>query len=157
MAQEYSDIEVNNESQKKKRKKLNRKTGFYYSFLTIVLIFCLIQIGYGAILNITKIISYQGKKAVLEDVLKKAQIRNQDLKSEKKVITSDNSLEGIARNNLKMAGEDEVLIIINKKVEEPKKKKSKFEFIKKLRFFKQEEKPAEPTGKIYIPQEVVEE
>ena len=31
------------------------------------------------------------------------------------MVTSDNSLEGIARNNLKMAGEDEVLIIINKK------------------------------------------
>lgn len=157
MTPENSDIEVNSDNQKRKRKRMNKKTGFYYSFLTIVLIFCLIQIGYGAILNITKIISYQGKKSVLEDVLKKAQVRNQDLKSEKKVITSDNSLEGIARNNLKMASEDEVLIIINKKVEEPKKKKSKFEFLKKLPFLKKEEKPAEPTGKIYIPQEVVEE
>ncbi len=157
MTPEHSDIEVNNESLKRKRKKISRKTGFYYSFLTIVLVFCLIQIGYGAILNITKIISYQGKKVTLEKALKNAQIRNQDLKSEKKVITSDNSLEGIARNNLKMAGEDEVLIIINKKVEEPKKKKSKFDFIKNLPFFKKKEKPVEPTGKIYIPQEVVEE
>lgn len=157
MTPEHSDIEVNNESLKRKRKKISRKTGFYYSFLTIVLVFCLIQIGYGAILNITKIISYQGKKVTLEKALKNAQIRNQDLKSEKKVITSDNSLEGIARNNLKMAGEDEVLIIINKKVEEPKKKKSKFDFIKILPFFKKKEKPVEPTGKIYIPQEVVEE
>ena len=40
-------------------------------------------------------------------------MRNQDLKSEKRMVTSDNSLEGIARNNLKMAGEDEVLILIN--------------------------------------------
>lgn len=157
MTPEHSDIEVNNESLKRKRKKISRKTGFYYSFLTIVLVFCLIQIGYGAILNITKIISYQGKKVTLEKALKNAQIRNQDLKSEKKVITSDNSLEGIARNNLKMAGEDEVLIIINKKVEEPKKKKSKFDFIKNLPFFKKKEKSVEPTGKIYIPQEVVEE
>ena len=157
MTPEHSDIEVNNESLKRKRKKISRKTGFYYSFLTIVLVFCLIQIGYGAILNITKIISYQGKKVTLEKALKNAQIRNQDLKSEKKVITSDNSLEGIARNNLKMAGEDEVLIIINKKVEEPNKKKSKFDFIKNLPFFKKKEKPVEPTGKIYIPQEVVEE
>ena len=157
MTPEHSDIEVNNESLKRKRKKISRKTGFYYSFLTIVLVFRLIQIGYGAILNITKLISYQGKKVTLEKALKNAQIRNQDLKSEKKVITSDNSLEGIARNNLKMAGEDEVLIIINKKVEEPKKKKSKFDFIKNLPFFKKKEKPVEPTGKIYIPQEVVEE
>lgn len=99
----------------------NRKTGFYYSFLTLVLIFCLIQIGYGAILNISKIISYKSKTITLENVLKRAKMRNADLKAEKKMITSDNSLEGIARNNLKMAGQDEILIIINKKVEKPKK------------------------------------
>ncbi len=76
----------------------------------------MIQIGYGAILNVGKIISYQGKMVTLENLLKKSKMRNEDLKSEKKVVTSDNSLEGItARNNLKMAGEDEVLIIINQK------------------------------------------
>ena len=110
--------------QKKKQKANNKKhfkqTGFYYSFLTIALIFCLIQIGYGAIMNVSKIIAYQGKTVTLQNLLKKAQARNQDLKSEKKMVTSDNSLEGIARNNLKMAGEDEVLIIINQKVEQPK-------------------------------------
>ena len=152
MKQQNSDL---NNEQKEKNIKHSCKTGFYYSFLTIVLIFCLIQIGYGAILNVSKIISYQGKTVTLENLLKKAQIRNQDLKSEKKMITSDNSLEGIARNNLKMAGEDEVLIIINKKVEEPKKKKKTWKF--KNPFKKKEEKPAVPTGKIYIPQEVVEE
>lgn len=119
------------------------------------MIFCLIQIGYGAILNVTKIIAYQGKVVTLQNLLKKAQARNEDLKAEKKVVTSDNSLEGIARNNLKMAGEDEVLIIINKKVEEPKKKKKKWEF--KGFSFKKEKKQAEPVGNIYIPQEVVEE
>lgn len=150
--QQNSDL---NKEQQEKNIKHSRKTGFYYSFLTIVLIFCLMQIGYGAILNVSKIISYQGKTVTLENLLKKAQIRNQDLKSEKKMITSDNSLEGIARNNLKMAGEDEVLIIINKKVEEPKKKKKSWKF--KNPFKKKEEKPAIPTGKIYIPQEVVEE
>ncbi len=144
-----------NESEKKKSRKHSRKTGFYYSFFTIVLIFCLIQIGYGAILNVGKIISYQGKMVTLENLLKKAKMRNEDLKSEKKVVTSDNSLEGIARNNLKMAGEDEVLIIINQKVEEPKKKKNKWKF--KSFNFKKKEKPVEPAGEIYIPQEVVEE
>ncbi len=140
------------ERDKRKQRKHSRKTGFYYSFFTIVLIFCLIQIGYGAILNVGKIISYQGKMVTLENLLKKAKMRNADLKTEKKVVTSDNSLEGIARNNLKMAGEDEVLIIINQKVEEPKKKKNKWKFT-----FKKKEKQVEPTGEIYIPQEVVEE
>lgn len=144
-----------NKSERKKNRRHSQKTGFYYSFFTIVLIFCLIQIGYGAILNVGKIISYQGKMVTLENLLKNAKLRNEDLKTEKKVVTSDNSLEGIARNNLKMAGEDEVLIIINQKVEEPKKKKNKWIF--KGFTFKKKEKQDEPTGKIYIPQEVVEE
>ena len=147
----------NTKTKKKKKKRHSRKTGFYYSFLTIVLLFCLIQIGYGAILNISKIIAYQGKKVTLENLLKNTKARNQDLKSEKKLITSDNSLEGIARNNLKMAGEDEVLIIINQKVEEPEKKKKKWNIKDISSIFKKKEKPKEPEGKIYIPQEVVEE
>ena len=140
-----------------KRKKQSRKTGFYYSFFTIILIFCLIQIGYGAILNVSKIISYQGKMVTLQDLLKKAQMRNEDLKTEKKVVTSDNSLEGIARNNLKMAGEDEVLVIINKKVEEAPKPKKKWQFngfpFKKKEKFENANIPTEMN----LPPEVVEE
>lgn len=154
MAQKAETDKKQQKKEKRKHKNLSRKTGFYYSFLTIVLIFCLIQIGYGAILNVGKIISYQGKMHTLENLLKETQARNQDLKTEKKVVTSDNSLEGIARNNLKMASEDEVLIIINKKVEEPKKPKKKREF---KWFEKKKKQVEEPIGKIYIPQEVIEE
>jgi hypothetical protein len=93
----------------------------------------------------------------LQHLLKQAQSRNEDLKSEKKVVTSDNSLEGIARNNLKMAKEDEVLIIINKKIENPPKTKSKWHF-KGFRFNnKKQEEPQEQGGNVYIPPEVVEE
>ncbi len=137
--------------------KARRKIGFYYSFLTIVLLFCLIQIGYGAILNISKIISYQGKAVTLENLLKQAQLRNEDLKAEKKMVTSDNSLEGIARNNLKMAGQDEVLVIINKKVEKPQKKKKLFNF-KNLNFIKHKEEPQEQMPEIpEIPENMEEE
>ena len=154
-------LEKPNKPIKKKKQKgraYNRKTGFAYSFFTIVLIFCLIQIGYGAILNVGKIISYKGKMITLEKLLHQAQARNQDLKNEKKVVTSDNSLEGIARNNLKMAGEDEVLIIINKKVEPPVKKKKFWDFKnfwKKKNTENQEEDQS--ADEIYIPSEVVEE
>lgn len=144
----------NNISQAQKRR--NRKTGFYYSFLTIVLVFCLIQIGYGAILNISNIIAYQGKLNILKNVLKQAQLHNQDLKAEKKMVTSDNSLEGIARNNLKMAGKDEVLIIINKKVEQPTVKKEKW--YQKLKFNKKKSDVKIDNSQIpYIPQSVDEE
>lgn len=111
----------------KKRKKV--KKGFYYSFLTLVLMFCLIQVGFGAILNISKTISYKSKINTLEDVRDKAEARNQDLKQDIKLFSSMSTLEGIARNNLKMAGENEVLVIINNEPKETqaqdKKKQSK--------------------------------
>ena len=140
-----------------KRKRQERKEGFYYSFLTVILIFCLIQIGYGAILNISKIISYKAKTITLENLLKEAKQQNEDLKTEKKMITSDNSLEGIARNNLKMAGEYEVLIIINKKVETPKKKKSLLKSIKNFSLKKESTDNTKPPEQPYIPEEVIEE
>ena len=152
-----NEEQVNNErsERRKKRKKLNCGTKFYCPFFTIVLIICLFEIGYGAVLNVSKIFAYQWKQATLEDLLKKAQLRNKDLKAQKKVVTSDNSLEGIARNNLKMAGQDEVLIIINKKVEDTKTKKKTWN-LKNL-FKKKNSQNESMTENIYIPSEVVEE
>lgn len=157
LTENISEEQVNNErkERRKKRKKLQYGAKFYCPFFTFILIFCLLQIGYGAVLNVGKIFAYQGKQATLENLLKKAQLRNKDLKAQKKVITSDNSLEGIARNNLKMAGQDEVLIIINKKVEDTKTKKKTWN-LKNL--FKKKNSNNEPTTEnIYIPPEVVEE
>ena len=145
--------QLNNQNQKK----YSRKTGFYYSFLTIVLLLCLIDIGIGAIINVSKIVSYKGKCVTLENLLKKTQMHNEDLKAEKKMVTSDNSLEGIARNNLKMAGEDEVLIIINKKVETPKKKRHFWNLKGKFSFTKKQAKPEETNPNINIPQTMVDE
>ena len=152
-----NEEQVNNErsERRKKRKKLNCGTKFYCPFFTIILIICLFEIGYGAVLNVSKIFAYQWKQATLEDLLKKAQLRNKDLKAQKKVVTSDNSLEGIARNNLKMAGQDEDLIIINKKVEDTKSKKKNWN-LKNL-FKKKNSQNESMTENIYIPPEVVEE
>lgn len=104
--------------QRSKRHKT--KTKFYYSFLTVVLLFCLIQIGFGVILNISKTISYRAKIGTMEKIRDLAETRNQDLKQEIKMFSSMQSLEGIARNNLKMAGEDEVLILINNNTQDVK-------------------------------------
>ncbi len=95
------------------QRRSKNKTGFYYSFLTLVLLFCLIQIGFGAILNISKTISYRAKISTLSKIRDEAENQNQELKQDIKLFSSTSSLEGIARNNLKMAGEDEVLILIN--------------------------------------------
>lgn len=103
--------------------KSKNKTGFYYSFLTLVLLFCLIQIGFGAILNISRTISYRAKISTLTKIRDAAENQNQELKQDIKMFSSMSSLEGIARNNLKMAGEDEVLILINNNQPQNIKKK----------------------------------
>ena len=55
---------VVNKEEKKSKEKIkskNSSNGFYYSFLTIVLLLCLAQISFSAILNISKIIAYKQK------------------------------------------------------------------------------------------------
>lgn len=98
---------------KTKNKQRKTKIQVYYSFLTIVLLICLAQIGFSAILNITKTISYQTKIRTMKNTKQEASKRNEELKQEIKNFSSTSSLESIARNNLKMAGDDEVLVIIN--------------------------------------------
>ena len=102
-----------------------RHRKFYYSFLTLVLIFCLAQVSYGAIKNISKLVSYKMKIGTLKKTLNEAEKYNKDLKEEIKVFSAAPNLEGIARNTLKMAEDDEVLIIINQPKQEGKKKNAK--------------------------------
>ena len=108
------------------KKKASTGNGFYYSFLTIVLLLCLIQITISAVLNISKIISYQAKILQITKTRDLAMNRNEQLKDSIKNFSKVDGLEAIARNNLKMSGEDEVLVIINtqkedEKIEKPKK------------------------------------
>lgn len=124
MTNSNSKVNKKNAQTVKSRKEL-RKTGFYYSFLTIVLLFCLIQIGFSAILNISKLVSYKAKIITLKKTLNDAEEYNKDLKEEIKIFSSTPNLEGIARNTLKMAGEDEVLIIINNTNTDTKNNKKK--------------------------------
>ena len=65
----------------------------------------------------------------MNKVRNEAEQRNKDLKSDIKLFSKASSLEEIARNNLKMAGNNEVLVIINnpqvsKETKGKKKKKS---------------------------------
>jgi len=98
---------------KTKNKQRKTKIRVYYSLLTVVLLICLAQIGFSAILNISKTISYQTKINTMKKTKYQAAKRNESLKQEIKNFSSASSLESIARNNLKMAGQDEVLVIIN--------------------------------------------
>ena len=109
------DAEISNlksRVQKQQKKKI-RKIRFYHSFLTIILLICVLQIGYSALLNLAKIVVYQTKIVKAQDLKNQAESRNRDLKNEIQNFSSMYKVESIARNNLKMAAKDEVLIIIN--------------------------------------------
>ncbi len=106
--------------QKQQKKKI-RKIKFYHSFLTIVLLLCVCQISYSALLNIAKIIVYQAKIVKAQELKVQAENRNSRLESEIQNFSSMYKVESIARNNLKMAAKDEVLIIINQPPIEEKK------------------------------------
>lgn len=107
------EVETLIDKTKTKNKQRKTKIRVYYSLLTILLLICLADIGFSAILNISKTISYQTKINTMKKTKDLAEKRNEKLKQEIKNFSSASSLEAIARNNLKMAGQDEVLVIIN--------------------------------------------
>lgn len=88
------------------------------SLLTFVLIICIIELLFGAVQNINKNINFAAKIKGLEAKRNEELSKNKQLKSDIENFNSEMTLESIARNNLKMAGADEVLIIINKPTEE---------------------------------------
>lgn len=119
---------VNKESVKSKTKPKQKNSttkGFYYSFLTIILILCLIQITISAVLNVSKVVSYKAKIVQITKTRDAAQALNEQLKDNINNFSNVTGLEAIARNNLKMSSEDEVLVIINTPKEEEKDEKPK--------------------------------
>ena len=110
MTKELSNLK--SRVQKQHKKKI-RKVRFYHSFLTIILLVIVLQISYSALLNLAKIVVYQTKIIKAQDLKRQAEVRNHDLKNEIQNFSSMYKVESIARNNLKMAAKDEVLIIIN--------------------------------------------
>ena len=119
--------DANSASERKIPKTSSSGNGFYYSFLTIILILCLVQITISAVVNISKIVSYKAKIVQITKTRDAALALNDQLKDNIKNFSNVQGLEAIARNNLKMSGEDEVLVIINsqkdeldEKIEKPK-------------------------------------
>lgn len=125
---------VNKEERKSKEKqkpKSSASKGFYYSFLTIILFLCLIQITVSAVLNVSKVVSYNAKIVQITKTRDAAQALNEQLKDNINNFSNVTGLEAIARNNLKMSSEDEVLVIINTpKDEEREDKPKRMGFIK---------------------------
>ena len=108
-----------------KFEKPNGKKRRYYSFLTIALLICIAIILKSTFDNIVKIVAYQGKILEMQKIQAETTNKNENLKKQLSDLDA-RSYEAIARNNLKMSGEDEVLIIIHEpEKQNPKKKPSK--------------------------------
>ena len=124
-----------NELKQRKSSKNSATSGFYYSFLTIILFLCLIQITISAVLNVSKVVSYNAKIVQITKTRNAAASLNEQLKDNIKNFSNVTGLEAIARNNLKMSSDDEVLVIINTPKEEEKIEKPK-----KIGFFRNDER-----------------
>ena len=96
------------------------------------------QAGFGLIVNILKNINIHAQLQIVKNANKKATNENKKLKYNIETSQSEKSLEAIARNNLKMAADDEILLRImtgNEELHtassETKSKKEKGIFFKK--------------------------
>ncbi|MBQ9244802.1 septum formation initiator family protein [bacterium] len=116
------DNNINNKnanSEHKGKKKIK------YSLLTFVLIICIIELSVSAFNNINKNINFVSKIKGLENKRNEELDKNKQLKSDLENFNSEATLEAIARNNLKMAGKNEVLIIMNEPKQEPEEEPEK--------------------------------
>lgn len=125
-------------SDKKPAKSGSGKNEIYYSFMTVVLILCLIQITISAVLNISKIVSYKAKIVQITNTLEAATDLNEQLKDSINNFSKMDGMEAIARNNLKMSDKDEVLVIINTPKDEDEDEKAEKQGL--LERFKNKEK-----------------
>lgn len=120
-------VNKDNQMNKKSKPQASNTTAyakFNYSFLTIILIFCLLQVVRSAFINISKVISYNAKIVQMTKTRDEAKGLNEQLKDNINNFSNVSGIEAIARNNLKMSSEDEVLIIINTPKEEEKQEKT---------------------------------
>lgn len=99
--------------EKPDKNRIKPKQAVAYSALTLVLMIFIIQSGYGMIVNVIKNIVIYTKLQKVNKEHKEAVRINKTLKFELNSFNSSKSLESIARNNLKMSGPDEILLIIN--------------------------------------------
>lgn len=99
---------------KKELRRLYRKRTFYF-VLTVILGICMLQFLWSSIYNCTRYLVLNVQISKLEQLNKEALERNKQLKNQLKVYSSYKGIEELARNNLKMVGKDEVLVLIKEK------------------------------------------
>lgn len=93
--------------------KVKPRQAVAYSALTVILLVFIVQAGFSMILNIVRNIDYCNKLQIINREYKEAQKKNKNLQYELQSYNTAKSLEAIARNSLKMAANNEILLLIN--------------------------------------------
>ncbi len=96
---------------KKELRKIYKKRAYYF-ILAFVLVVCLLQFTVGSLYNVTRYIVLTGQLNNLKEINEKSVEKNKTLRNQLKVYSSTKGIEELARNNLKMVGQDEVLVLI---------------------------------------------
>lgn len=96
---------------KKHLRKIYKKR-VYYFFIAVTLCVCLIQFLYASLFNFTRHIVLNKQATRLAELNRTALKKNKQLKNQLEVYSSYKGIEELARNNLKMVGTNEVLVLI---------------------------------------------
>ena len=90
------------------------KERIYHILLSFIMMICFLQLMCGTGINITRFITLNKQLHELRELNQNAVQKNIQLREQLKIYSSYNGIEELARNNLKMVGKDEVLVLIRK-------------------------------------------
>lgn len=96
---------------KERFKRANKKNA-YYLFVAFLLAICVFQAVRGVYLNTAKYVVLNKQISKLEKLKITAEDRNEELRKQMKSYTTSKGIEALARDNLKMVGKDEVLVVV---------------------------------------------
>jgi len=109
----------NNVCRSKKQLRRIYKKRVYYFGIAIILCVCIMQFFYSSLYNFTRYIVLNNQENRLQELKQSALRKNKQLKNQLVVYSSYKGIEELARNNLKMVGKDEVLVLIKEQVTLP--------------------------------------
>jgi cell division protein FtsB len=90
------------------------KERIYHIFLSFIMLVCFLQLICGTGINITRFVTLNKQIHELRELNQDATKKNIQLREQLKIYSSYSGIEELARNNLKMVGKDEVLVLIKK-------------------------------------------
>lgn len=90
------------------------KERVYHLLLSFIMGIYFLQLMCGTGINITRFITLNKQINELNQLNQDATKKNIQLKEQLKIYSSYSGIEELARNNLKMVGKDEVLVLIKK-------------------------------------------